>query len=182
MNSLTESAFSKVIELYYKWNWRNLLQSLFFASVSDISILCHYTNDNTLYTFGKDSSTVDSKWKLDSKKFRNFKRFYKSFIVLHPDISYFLVFGFQNAQPIFYHDNIKIKNVSEEKTLGIAINYKLTFKYHLKNICKKANQKLIELFRMMNFTSVFERKNSFIKSQFLYCPLIWMFSPKRLDK
>ena len=60
----------------------------------------------------------------------------------------------------------------KKKHLGIAINYKLTFKYHLKNICKKANQKLIELFRMMNFTSVFERKNSFIKSQFLYCPLI----------
>ena len=69
--------------------------------------------------------------------------------------------------------------------MGITIDNKLTFKSHLKNICKKANQKLNALARITKFTSPFQRKtllNSFIKSQFSYCPLIWMFISKGLNK
>ena len=43
----------------------------------------------------------------------------------------FLTLGFQDAQPNFSYDNITIKNVSEEKILGITIDNKLTFKSHL---------------------------------------------------
>ena len=63
-------------------------------------------------------------------------------MILNPNKCYFLTPGFQDAQPNFSYDNITIKNVSEEKILGITIDNKLTFKSHLKNICKKANQKL----------------------------------------
>ena len=55
----------------------------------------------------------------------------------------------------------------------------------MKNICKKANQKLNTLARITKFTSLFQRKtllNSFVKSQFSYCPLIWMFISKGLNK
>ena len=87
--------------------------------------------------------------------------------------------------PIFFMTTLQSKNVSEEKILGITIDNKLTFKSHLKNICKKANQKLNALARITKFTSPFQRKtllNSFIKSQFSYCPLIWMFTSKGLNK
>ena len=90
---------------------------------------------------------------------------------------------FQDAQPNFSYDTIK--NVSEEKILGITIDNKLTFKSHLKNICKKANQKLIALARITKFTSPFQRKtllNSFIKSEFSYWFLIWMFTSEGLNK
>ena len=63
-------------------------------------------------------------------------------MILNPDNCYFLTLGFQDSQPSFCYDNITIKNVSKEKILGITIDNKLTFKGHLKNICKKANQKL----------------------------------------
>ena len=69
--------------------------------------------------------------------------------------------------------------------MGITIDNKLTFKSHLKNICEKANQKLNALARITKFTSPFQMKtllNSFIKSQFSYCPLIWMFISKGLNK
>ena len=59
-------------------------------------------------------------------------------MILNPNKCYFFAFGFQDAQPNFSHDNITIKNVSEEKILGIAIDNKPTFKSHLKNICKKS--------------------------------------------
>ena len=106
-------------------------------------------------------------------------------MILNPDKCYFFTLGFQDTQPNFSYDNITIKNVSEEKILGITIDNKLTFKSHLKNICKKANQKLNALARITKFTSPFQRKtllNSFIKSQFSYHPLIWMFTSKGLNR
>ena len=96
-----------------------------------------------------------------------------------------LTLGFQDAQPNFSYDNITIKNVSEEKILGITTDNKLAFKSHLKNIYKKANQKLNALARITKLTPPFQRKtllNFFIKSQFSYCPLIWMFTSKGLSK
>ena len=106
-------------------------------------------------------------------------------MILNPDKCYFLNLAFQHAQPNFSYDNITVINVSEEKILDITINNKLTFKRHLKNICKKANQKLNTLARITKLTSPFQRKtllNSFIKSQFSYCPLIWIFTSKGLNK
>ena len=47
-------------------------------------------------------------------------------MILNSDTYYFLTLGFQDAQP-----NITIKNVPEEKVLGITINNKLTLKSHL---------------------------------------------------
>ena len=61
-------------------------------------------------------------------------------MIINPDKCYFFTLGFQDAQLNFSYDNITMKNVSEEKILGITIDNKLTFKSHLKNICKKANQ------------------------------------------
>ena len=78
-----------------------------------------------------------------------------------------------------------LRNISKEKVLGITIDNKLILKSHLKNICKKTNQKLNALFRITSFTSLFQRKtllNSFIVSQFSYCPLILMFTSKGLNK
>ena len=105
-------------------------------------------------------------------------------MILNSAKCYFLTLGFQDAPPNFSYDKITIKNVSEENILDITNDNKLTFKSHLKNICKKANQKLNALARIKNFTSPFQRKtllNSFIKSQFSYCPLIWMFTSKGLN-
>lgn len=46
------------------------------------------------------------------------------------------------------------------------------------NTCTVANQKLIALWRIPNYIDLDKCKlsaNEFVKSQFLYCPLIWMF-------
>ena len=74
-------------------------------------------------------------------------------MILNSDKCYFLTLGFQDSQPNFSIDNITMKNVSEEKN-----DNKLTFKSHLKNISKKANQKLNALARITKFRSPFQRK------------------------
>ena len=69
-------------------------------------------------------------------------------------------------------------NVSEKgKNLGITKDRKLLFHQHIKSICKKAGQKLGALLRISPYLKI-EKKviyNTMIKSQFNYCPLVWMF-------
>ena len=50
---------------------------------------------------------------------------------------------------------ITTKYVSEEKMLSITIHDRLTVKSNLKNICKKANQKLNAIVRITSFTASF---------------------------
>ena len=69
--------------------------------------------------------------------------------------------------------------------LGVTIDNKLTFEIHLKNIRQKANQKHNALVTVANLILPFQRKvllESFIKFQFSYFPLIWIFSSTVLNK
>ena len=59
------------------------------------------------------------------------------------------------------------------------------FDKHVTKLCQKAGQKLHALARISNFMSLEKRKllmNSFISSQFSYCPLIWMFCSRRINR
>ena len=80
----------------------------------------------------------------------------------------------------------KIWESKSVKLLGITIDKELKFDKHVDKACLKANKKLNFLSRMQSFLSAKKRKvifNSFIESQFKYCPLIWMFcSRKSNDK
>ena len=64
------------------------------------------------------------------------------------------------------------------KLLGINIDWKLNFNSHVDIICTKANRKLKALYRLrskLDFSQKLVLYNSFIMSQFNYCPVIWMF-------
>ena len=70
---------------------------------------------------------------------------------------------------------------AEQKLLGIIIDKDLNFQSHTKTIIKTANQKLSDLIRVAPFMTDFKKKvifNSFIKGQFNYCSLLWMFSTR----
>ena len=73
-------------------------------------------------------------------------------------------------------NNDKITSSNEEKLLGIFLDSKLNFESHIGSLCRKAGQK--------NYLTSDQRNlllNSFIKSQFTYCPLIWMFTSRYLN-
>ena len=70
------------------------------------------------------------------------------------------------------------------KLLGITIDKSLSFDLHLRNICTKANRKVTALARVVKFLPFHKRKlllNTFIESQFSYCPLVWMFCSRKLN-
>ena len=59
---------------------------------------------------------------------------------------------------------------------------KLDFSMHLISITKKVNIKLNVLIRVPKYMNLEQRTfltSSFIKSQFIYCLLIWMFCSKK---
>ena len=74
---------------------------------------------------------------------------------------------------------------SKEKLLGILIDKELKFNHHLEDICKKARAKVTALARLAKLVP-FEKKrilmNSFIESQFSYCPLVWMFCSRKMNR
>ena len=79
-----------------------------------------------------------------------------------------------------------IKSEDTVKLLGVTLDYKLNFDPHISNICKKAATQLNVLKRLKKFIGFKEKKilvQSFVYSNFDYCPLVWYFSScKSLQK
>ena len=83
-------------------------------------------------------------------------------------------------------DNQTIKSVPSVELLGIHLDDKLNFNLHISNICRSAANQLNALIRLKNYLSFNAKRvliNSYIISNFNYCPLVWMFSTaKSLNK
>ena len=66
-----------------------------------------------------------------------------------------------------------------EKLPRITFDKNLNFKKYIEDLCRKANQKIHALAHLSNYIDSVKSEilmNSFISSQFNYCPLVWMFS------
>ena len=74
-----------------------------------------------------------------------------------------------------------------ERLLGLTIDKQLNFDEHLSILCNKVSGKVsaLALARMVKIISLGKRKllmRSFIESQFSYCPLIWMFCSRKMNR
>ena len=88
--------------------------------------------------------------------------------------------------------NIKGKTIYSTdsiKFLGINIDNELKFNEHIGSLCKKAGQQLNSLCRLNKYLTFESKKvlvNSFIFSNFNYCPLVWhitsSISEKQIEK
>ena len=68
--------------------------------------------------------------------------------------------------------------------LGVTIDNKLDFSEHIELLLKKGSQKIHALARISKYVSQEKLKlimNTFVKSQFNYCPLLWMFHSRTLN-
>ena len=83
-------------------------------------------------------------------------------------------------------DNQTIKSVPSVELLGIHLDDKLNFNLHISNICRSAANQLNVLIGPKSYLSFNAKRvliNSYIISNFNYCPLVWMFSTaKSLNK
>ena len=70
------------------------------------------------------------------------------------------------------------------KLLGVNLEGRLNFDYHVNTLLKKANKKYHALARLCNYMDTKKRRvlmKAFITSQFSYCPLVWMFHSRTLN-
>ena len=143
--------------------------------------LSNYADDNNLFSMGKNKDQVKTFLSSDFKIINNW--FYENFMVLNPEKSHFMCIGqkIDHAETLNFN-NLAIKNSKEVEILGITLDRNMNFHTHIKNICRKAGQKLSALLRISPYLD--QRKKvllykSMIKSQFNYCPLVWMFCSRQ---
>ena len=70
------------------------------------------------------------------------------------------------------------------RILGVTVDRKLNFQEHVRSICKNASRKIHALGRVKKYMHSSKLKlimHSFIE-EFNYCPLIWMFHNRTLNR
>ena len=79
---------------------------------------------------------------------------------------------------------MKIWESNKQKLFGVAVDRNLNFHEYVFDLCKKVDRKLSVLARLSNCMSFEERKTllkAFVKSQFGYCLLTWMFHGRKTN-
>ena len=157
----------------------NIFIADMFHFISDID-KASYADDNTPYVYGENlnnilrtlesSTNILLNWFDDNSMKSNTEKCH-------------LLFKSDNPVSINLGDS-QISNSKMQKLLGVNIDVDLTFESHVKELCKKASQKLSTISRISSYMTLPQRKlivNAFFKSQFNYCPLIWMNHSRSLN-
>ena len=81
-----------------------------------MTITCSDKSSNIVISRLRHDFAIISEW------------FYENYMLLNPEKCHFLTLGFNKSSPDFSFENTIIKNVTEEKILGIVIDNNLNFK------------------------------------------------------
>ena len=76
-------------------------------------------------------------------------------------------------------DNQDFKSVLSVELLGIHLHDKLNSNLHISSICRSAANQLNVLIRLKSYLRFNAKRvviNSYMISNFNYCPLVWIFS------
>ena len=108
--------------------------------------------------------------------------FENNYMKLNTDKCHLIVFGYKHEQVWAHIWKDLIWESNDVKLLEITIARNLKFDKHVLKLCSKANEKLSALSRMAKLLSFNKRRTlskAFVKSQFKYCPIVWMFHSRR---
>jgi hypothetical protein len=149
--------------------------------------LTNYADDNTIDII---ASTVDAVLSALRKDTENaIKWFVNNFMQVNPS-----KFQFMFLKPITSKvvtpEYVEVRGInipceSEVNLLGITIDDKLKFDRHINKLCKNAARQLNVMYRFKGIFNLKEREimyNTFILSNFNYCPIIWHFCGKVYSK
>ena len=147
----------------------------------------NFADDNTLFSWGETLSKLIGT--LESESNIAIDWFTKNEMIINPDKFQAIILDKKKSNltnlPMTI-DNQTIKSVPSVELLGIHLDDKLNFNLHISNICRSAANQLNALIRLksyLNFNAKRVLINSYIISNFNYCPLVWIFSTaKSLNK
>ena len=159
------------------------LNDLFFEFVN--TDVCNIADDTTPFACDRDIENLLNN--LESDVASAIDWFAANFMILNQSKCHFLMTAPETSvqqMHITVGEEI-IWESSKEKLLGVLLDKVLKFHEHILDICKKASGKLSALTRFARVMSFFKKKilmNAFIQAQFSFCPLLWMFSSRSLNK
>ena len=153
-----------------------------FYQLSNIHA-CNFADDTTLNAFSRNLEELLHNLEYDTHS--AIMWFENNFMKLNQDKCHFLISGNINELLFAKVGEELIWESSEEKLLGVTIDKNLNFNSHLSILCKKAGQKVTALARIAKLLPFHKRRiilKSFIESQFLHCPLVWMFCSRQMNR
>ena len=142
----------------------------------------NYADDTNLYACDRDLSNLVRRLEHDSLIFIEW--FESNYMKLNESKCHFLLSGHKYEHCFVNIGKEKIWESYSEKILGITIDRDLNFKGQIEKILSKAGGKLNALGRLSHILPFSKMKlllESFVKSQFSYCPLVWMFSNRAMN-
>ena len=144
---------------------------------------CNFADDTSLNAF--DMSLENLIFNLEHDTLSVINWFENNFMKLNEDKCHFIVAANTNEHLWVKVGKEMIWESSEEKLLGVTIDKNLNFNTHLSILCNKVSQKISALARVVKFIPFYKKKillKTFIESQFSYCPLIWMFCSRKMNR
>ena len=142
---------------------------------------CHlynYADDNSLDSSSENLTDVLYNLRHDGRN--DIEWFAKNGMQANPDKFHFMLFSPtpSEQQALQLCDGTHLMSETEVTVLGVTIDDRLCFSQHISSCCKKAARQLNALARISRHLNINSRRavyNSFIMSNFNYCPLVWHF-------
>ena len=157
------------------------INDLFFQFAN--THVCNFADDTTLSAVG--TSLEDLLHNLEYDVQSAITWFDNNYMKLNHDKCHFLVAGNVNEHLWTKVGDELIWERSTEELLGLTIDKNLNFNTHLTKLCKKVGQKVTALARIARLLPFHKRRHllkTFIESQFSYCPLVWMFCSRKINR
>ena len=108
--------------------------------------LSNYADDNNLSISGEEEELI--KFMLSSGFMIVEDWLFENYMILNPRKCYFMCIGKNlSDSELLNLNDLNLRNCKEVEIFGITTNRNLNFKGHIKNICRKAGQKLNTLLR-----------------------------------
>ena len=139
----------------------------------------NYADDNTLSYSDKDVNAIKVKLEADCEiamkwfQLNNMKANADKFQLM------FLSRNHSNNEIVINIGNYSIQSSSSITILGVEFDNNLNFANHTDELCKQTSKQTNALKRIKNY---FDKQckrvlyNSYISSNFNYCPVVWMFA------
>ena len=160
------------------------INDIFFLFNDSDSHVCNFADDTTLTACCVELK--DLLRKLEEDTLTAIIWFENNYMKLNQSKCHFITCGVPCTPELLWlkvGDEL-IWESKSEKLLGVTVDKKLEFNAHLRILCKKVNQKVSALARVVKILPFHKRHlilKTFIESQFTYCPLVWMFCSRSMN-
>ena len=148
----------------------------FFYDIENASVH-NFAIDNTLSCFAKTVKDLINVLKEESQVAINW--FSSNNMIVNPDKFKSIILTKNKSDVIPTGFSVGTDIVSIEKSVDNHLDNRLNFNLHINAICKSASNQLnalVRLKKVLSFEQIKVLVNSFILSNFDYCPLIWFIS------